>query len=54
MQPTLIVLELHIFQRKLENSLKIKKYKNSSNIFRIQAYDSIMCGYFVLDLLVSQ
>ena len=27
MQPTLIVLELHIFQRKLENSLKIKNIK---------------------------
>ena len=22
-----------------------------TNIFRIQAYDSIVCGYFVLDLL---
>ena len=23
-----------------------------TNIFRIQKYDSIMCGYFVLDLLI--
>ena len=23
-----------------------------TNIFRIQAYDSVMCGYFVLDLLI--
>ena len=23
-----------------------------TNIFRIQAYDSIMCGYFALDLLI--
>ena len=23
-----------------------------TNIFRIQAYDSIMCGYFLLDLLI--
>ena len=23
-----------------------------TNIFRIQAYDSMMCGYFVLDLLI--
>ena len=23
-----------------------------SNIFRIQAYDSLTCGYFVLDLLI--
>ena len=23
-----------------------------ANIFRIQAYDSVKCGYFVLDLLI--
>ena len=36
---------------------EIKKFirnKNIvTNIYRIQAYDSIMCGYFVLDLLIS-
>ena len=23
-----------------------------TNIFRVQAYDSVMCGYFILDLLI--
>ena len=23
-----------------------------TNIFRIQAYDSVMCGYFCIDLLI--
>ena len=35
---------------------EIKTFINSeniiTNIFRIQAYDSIICGYFVLDLLI--
>ena len=35
---------------------EIKAFINNNNIktntFRIQAYDSIMCGYFVLDLLI--
>ena len=31
----------------IDCSLSIK-----ANILRIQAYESIMCGYFVLDLLV--
>ena len=31
----------------IDRSLSIK-----ANIFRIQAYESIMCGYFVLDLLI--
>ena len=26
--------------------------KNITNIFRIQAYDSIICGYLILDLLI--
>ena len=30
----------------------IKNRNIKTNIFRIQAYDSIMCGYFVLDLLI--
>ena len=30
----------------------IKKKNIKTNIFRIKAYDSIMCGYFVLDLLI--
>ena len=37
--------------------IEIKKFINNknivANIFRIQAYDSVMCGYFfVLDLLI--
>ena len=35
---------------------EIKTFINNenikTNIFRIQAYDSVMCGYFVLDLLI--
>ena len=39
----MINLEVNIFRNKLENSFE----KNIlTNIYRIQAYDSIMCGYF--------
>ena len=35
---------------------EIKAFINNknikSNIFRIQAYDSVMCGYFCMDLLI--
>ena len=35
---------------------EIKKFKGNknviTNIYRIQAYDSIRCGYFLLDLLI--
>ena len=35
---------------------EIKKFINNrniiANIFRLQAYDSVMCGYFALDLLM--
>ena len=30
----------------------IKNKNIKTNIFRIQANDSVMCGYFVLDLLI--
>ena len=40
----LIVLELDIFQKK-------GKYLVASNIFKIQAYDSIMCGYFCIGFI---
>ena len=40
-KPNLIVWELNIFQEKLKNSLEIKTL-----YYRIQVYDSIMCGYF--------
>ena len=35
--------KLNIFQKKLKNSLETKIM---TNIYRIRAYDSIMCGYF--------
>ena len=35
---------MNIFQKKLENLLEIKNI--TTNIYRIQAYSSIMCGYF--------
>ena len=34
------------FPKKLENSLEIKNI--TTNIYRIQIYDSIMCGYFCI------
>ena len=34
------------------NKKKKKKKKKNVIIFRIEAYDSIMCGYFLLVLLV--
>ena len=34
---------------------EIKKFKSNknitTNIFRVQAYDSVMCGYFCIELL---
>ena len=39
----------NIFLKKLINLLVIKKIKAS--IFRIQAYDSIMCGYFCIEFI---
>ena len=40
MQPTLTALELNIFQRKFIGNKNI-----TTNIYRIEAYDSIMCRY---------
>ena len=48
MEHIFIVLELNIFQK------EIKKFignKNVANIYRIQAYDSIMCGYFCIGII---
>ena len=42
----LILSEKNIFQNKLKHLLVIK-----TNIFRIQAYDSIMCRYFCLGFM---
>ena len=43
-QHTLIVLELKIFQKEIKKFIGNKNI--ITNIYRIQAYDSIMCGYF--------
>ena len=49
MQYTLTALELSAFQKKLK---KIKGNRNIvTNIYRIQAYDSIMCGYFCMGFI---
>ena len=45
----LTVLELNIFQKKFKNLLKIKTKK--TNIFRIQAHNSIMCKYFCIGFI---
>ena len=42
----LILSEKNIFQNKLKHLLVIK-----TNIFRIQAYDSIMCRYFCIGFI---
>ena len=48
MRHTSIALELNIFQKKLKSS----QATNMLNIcFRIQAYDSIMCGYFCIGFI---
>ena len=31
----------------------ISKFIGKKNIYRIQAYDSIMCGHFCISLLIS-
>ena len=46
----LIVLELSIFQKNLKKSSETEAEKH---IFRIQTYDSIMCGYFCIGFIDS-
>ena len=46
MQYISIALELNIFQKKF-----IRNKSIITNIFRIQAYDSIMCGYFYIGFI---
>ena len=41
-------LELNIFHKKLKNSWK---QNIITNIYRIQAYDSIMCGYYCIGFI---
>ena len=43
----MIALELNVFQNKSEKSLE----KNIRNIYRIQAYDSIMWIYFSIGFI---
>ena len=45
----LIVLEKNISQKRLAYLLVTKNIK--TNTFRIQAYDSIMCGYFCIGFI---
>ena len=45
----LIVLELNILQKKLNFFFGNKNIQ--ANIFRIQAYDSVMCGYFCIGFI---
>ena len=45
----MIILELNISQKKSENSLEIKNI--ITNIYRKQAYDSTMCGYFCIEFI---
>ena len=46
MQPFLAVLKLNIVQKKLKK-LTDNKYL-ITNIYRIQVWDSIVCGYFCI------
>ena len=48
MQSILIALELNIFQKKIQ---KFIEKKDITNIYKIQAYDSIMCGYFCIGFI---
>ena len=42
----LITLELNIFRKKLEKNIDNRNIGTS--VFRVQAYDAIMCGYFCI------
>ena len=44
----MIALGLSTFQKKSKNLLIIKTI---ANIFRIQAYNSVMCGYFCIGFI---
>ena len=49
MQPTLTGLELNTFQEKSKNSYETKNI--ITNIYRIQAHDSITFGYFCIGFI---
>ena len=42
------VLELDIFQKKFKFFFG---NKNITNVYRIQAYNSVMCGYFCIEFI---
>ena len=46
----LIILGVEHIQKEIKKFINNKNIK--TNLFRIQAYDSVMCGIFVLDLLI--
>ena len=48
-QHILIALELNIFQEKLKRVIGNKNI--TTNIYRIQAYDSILCGHFCIGFI---
>ena len=47
----LTALELNIFQTKLKEKKIIGNKNILTNIYRIQAYDSIMYGYFCIGFI---
>ena len=49
MQPALTALELKIFQKKLKKFIRNKNI--ITNIYRIQANNSIMCGNFCIGFI---
>ena len=42
----------HAIGNEQSSSAKARNKEIKANIFRIQAYDSIMCGYFCMNLLI--
>ena len=48
MQHTLTTLQLNIFQKKLR---RLQATEILQHISRVQAYDSVMCGYFCIGLI---
>ena len=45
----IVLVELNIFQKKLKKLIENKNI--ITHIYRIQAYDSIMCGYFYIGFI---
>ena len=50
----MLILELNIYQKTNKNIIRNKKF--TTNICRIQAYDSVMCGHFcngIIDFMLK-